>query len=389
MRKLKPSAELLAYLDHELEGRQPPARQPSVSPAQRRVMPRAVIVALALAIAALGAGIASLALAQDGGVCREPDAGIACEPEAESFSCCTSGAVVTGDTPPEPPPLATVAIAENAANTPVILGLGGVLLVLLAIGNVFVPPLLRRLKARRDLRRREAQFSIESRRGGRRYNEDRSAAFSIGAFDILVAADGMGGHIGGARAAAIVVEVARGYLTKTLPLAHDTTLVEDFLRAAFFRASEALAEEDAEIGLGTRGVDALRSTLIVAVAGAKTYVVGAQGDGGAWVLRGSGLTMPLMTPAKGGAANIVAASLGPTTEGRVEIATTAREPGDLLVVCSDGVADRIGPEFNDALRAYADEAASAAEIVKPILDELDGRPAVFDDNITLGVLVTP
>ncbi|MCZ7682419.1 MAG: protein phosphatase 2C domain-containing protein [Sandaracinaceae bacterium] len=270
-----------------------------------------------------------------------------------------------------------------------VLGLGGCLLLLLAFGVVLVPDAARRLRERRDYRERASRMAIESRCGGRRSNEDRSAAFSVGEYDVLVAADGMGGHIGGARAASIVVASVQEYLEHRLALARDTELATDLVRSAFVRAPEALAAEDEEMGLGKRGVDALRSTLIVAVASPDTYIVGAQGDGGAWVQRGSGITIPLMTAAKGEAANIVTSSLGPTPEGSVDITKKRRMPRDVLVVCTDGVADRVGPEFDQAIRAHADEAADAREIVRPILDEFEKRPAVFDDNMTLGIVVTP
>ncbi len=96
-----------------------------------------------------------------------------------------------------------------------------------------------------------------------------------------------------------------------------------------------------------------------------------------------------MTPAKGEASNVVTASLGPVPEGIVEVRTEKREPGDILVVCSDGVADRVTPDFNDALRRLMSEASSAAEVVASVLDEFERRPEVFDDNLSLGLLATP
>lgn len=307
------------------------------------------------------------------------------EDEVQAYSCC---ARPYGD-PPGVPPLEPPAPRSGSAASSQLLALVGVLLLVLAIALVFVPGFVRRSRARRRGAVRAAAMAVESRRGGRRSNEDRSAAFSVEDCDVLIVADGMGGHIGGARAASIAVETASDYLVRRLPLARDTELVEDLVRSAFIRAAEALAAEDAEIGLGGRGVDALRTTLIVAVATPDDYVVGAQGDGGAWAQRASGITVTLMKPAKGDASNIVTASLGPAPEGQVEITTKRRMKGDLLVVCSDGVADRVGPEFDEALRAYADDATDANEIVRPILDSFEERPVVFDDNITLGILFTP
>lgn len=386
MRHLRPSNALLAYLDYELEGRSaPPLQPPSAAPANRRALRRAAVAAVALAVTLAGIGIASLALAQDAGVCREPDADTECE--AAPYSCCAVADPVLLELPPEPP--ASIEGTRPARGGHFVLGLGGGLLLLLAFGLVLVPDAARRFRERRDHQERALRMAIESRRGGRRSNEDRSVAFSVGEYDVLVAADGMGGHIGGARAASIVVGSVQEYLERRLALARDIELATDLVRSTFVRAAEALAAEDEEMGLGKRGVDALRSTLIVAVATADAYVVGAQGDGGAWVQRGSGITIPLMTAAKGEASNIVTSSLGPTPEGTVEIMKKRRMPRDVLVVCTDGVADRVGPEFDQAIRAHADEATDAREIVRPILDEFEKRPAVFDDNMTLGVVVTP
>lgn len=306
------------------------------------------------------------------------------EEEIEPSSCCTlprseplSALVLEPHHPPVPP-------SRSSAQW-----LAALLAALLALALLIVPRFVHRWRARRRQAVRALRMAIESRRGGRMSNEDRSAAFTVDDYDVLVVADGMGGHIGGARAASIAVETAREYLTRRLPLARDTELVEDLVRSAFARAAEALAAEDAEIGLGGRGVDALRTTLIVAVVTPEQYAVGAQGDGGAWAQRATGINVALMKPAKGDATNIVTASLGPAPEGQVEVTTKRRMKGDLLVVCSDGVADRVGPDFDEALREYAGDATAASEIVRPILDSFEGRPAVFDDNLTLGVLVTP
>lgn len=394
MRKLRPSKALLAYLDLELEGRSAPPLQPPAAAQphpNRKVIRRAAAAAVAVALTLAGIGIASLALAQDALACTEAEGELDREGPLHPYSCCAPVAPIG-----EPPAGGSAAAAETdperadpEPDHTLPIGAAGFLLLLVAVGVVLAPDLVRRERARADLRARASRMSIQSRRGGRRTNEDRSTAFSVGPYDVLVAADGMGGHVGGARAASIVVASVQRYLEHRLPPECDTELVRDLVRSAFARAAEALAAEDAEIGLGARGVDGLRSTLIVAVASPETYVVGAQGDGGAWVQRASGITLPLMTAAKGEAANIVTSSLGPVPEGSVEIAVQSRMARDLLVVCTDGVADRVGPEFDEALRAHADDAEDAREIVRSILGELEQRPLVFDDNITFGLVITP
>ncbi|MDI7269294.1 MAG: hypothetical protein QME96_14995, partial [Myxococcota bacterium] len=69
-------------------------------------------------------------------------------------------------------------------------------------------------------------------------------------------------------------------------------------------------------------------------------------------------------------------------------------PGDLLVLGSDGVFDRVPPDFPVRLLGFCVEAeGDVAAAIETALDELAGLEDeagfVCDDNLSLGLLVVP
>jgi serine/threonine protein phosphatase PrpC len=140
--------------------------------------------------------------------------------------------------------------------------------------------------------------------------------------------------------------------------------------------------------------DGLRTTLIVAIATADRYHFAYIGDGGIFVVRANGIVDAPMNPqkAEGGALNVLAACLGPFSEGAPVFGTAERGPGDLLVAATDGVADRLQPRFysdmlvRHASRCKGDFSAAANGVLTILANHIENGMVRFDDNMTLALI---
>jgi len=211
---------------------------------------------------------------------------------------------------------------------------------------------------------------------------------------VLIVADGCGGVPFGQRAAYVAAVAAAASVVQTYgtaPLLF-TPYVEDAAAHAIVAAAHRLAVEGDKLNVSDlRG--GLRTTLIVLVGSRRGIGYAYIGDGGGCVVRASGAVESFLTPQKASplALNVLAASLGPSIEGEFVTGTIKRMPGDLVIVGTDGVFDRVGPDFpKDVLRGCiqfeGDLQATADRIVEELAAFKDSAGFVCDDNLTVGLL---
>jgi serine/threonine protein phosphatase PrpC len=226
-------------------------------------------------------------------------------------------------------------------------------------------------------------------------NQDYGLCFQLDDdHEVLVIADGCGGVPFGQRAAyvaavAAAVSVVQAYGSGPLLFAPH---MEDAAAQAIIDAAHRLAVEGDKLNVSDlRG--GLRTTLIVLVGSGRDLGYAYIGDGGGCVVRASGAVESFLTPQKASplALNVLAASLGPSIEGEFVMGTIKRMPGDLVIVGTDGVFDRVGPEFpKDVLRGCiqleGDLQATADHIVEELAAFKDSAGFVCDDNLTVGLL---
>ena len=224
----------------------------------------------------------------------------------------------------------------------------------------------------------------------RKRNEDFVGTFVNDAFTCVVVADGCGGVPFGDDASQSAVEAGVQSLSRNLNPGSD---IHHAIALALKAAELRLAEVAARLNIND-GTNALRTTLIVAVASEDKFFWAYIGDGFIELVHGTGDHHSLLDVHRENEAvqNVLSASLGPVTVGEPEFGETNREPGDYLFVASDGVSDRVVPaDFCKCCIQRFGAGGDLTESLDGILNELashqDGSGEfVFSDNLTLGVI---
>lgn len=193
-----------------------------------------------------------------------------------------------------------------------------------------------------------------------------SAAACVRPRHVLLVADGMGGHVGGAVASGLAV----GFLE-----AHKAELVDRNAAAALVKAANRTIYAAADRAPDLRGMG---TTIAVAAASATEVLWVNAGDSRIYLASRSGLRQisvdhaigPALTQALGGADQLteVAPASGVASWG----------PGDRLLLCSDGLTDVVDDaELAAVLRVRRNDAVAARDLLR--LTRERGAP----DNVTL------
>lgn len=225
-------------------------------------------------------------------------------------------------------------------------------------------------------------------------NQDYGLCFQTDGHGVLIVADGCGGVPHGQRAAHLAsvsaaVSVVRAY--GTAPRWHAPCVKDVAARAAIDAAHRLAIEGDKLNVTDVRG--GLRATLIVVIGDKREVGYAYIGDGGGCVVKSSGEVFAFLEPQKASdlGMNVLAASLGPTVEGDPVTGVLKRAPGDLLIVGTDGVFDRVDETFpKDVLRGciqYSGDLQKTAEhIVAELASFQDRDGYICHDNLSIGIL---
>src|SRR5262245_1020627 len=205
---------------------------------------------------------------------------------------------------------------------------------------------------------------------------------------LVVVADGMGGHEGGAMASRLAVEeIGRVFQTSTSPAA--ATLHEGF-RADNSRIHAEASRQSGLEGRGTTG-----PALLLAPGG--DVFVAHVGDSRAYRLRDSRLDAltadhslvadlvrrGVIRPEEAAThpqRNVILRSLGPEPEVEIDVAPVDARPGDRFLLCSDGLWGEVG-EADLAAVLQREPAERAAQRLVELANANGGH-----DNITVSVV---
>lgn len=215
--------------------------------------------------------------------------------------------------------------------------------------------------------------------GRRESNED--GLLHLSAHGLFVVADGMGGYEGGEVASQIVVETMqqvyerlRADADATFPwrLDRDKSFEENLLVAAIRLANRNI------IARRTGPLRDMGSTVVALALAGRNIVLGHVGDSRIYRLRGDGLEAmtrdhSLYEEARAAGladtmrskrdcsfANVITRALGLGDRAEPDVRTVAAEPGDIFLLCSDGLSDPLTDEALTSLLAKARGGGSAA-----------------------------
>lgn len=232
---------------------------------------------------------------------------------------------------------------------------------------------------------------------GRQRANNEDAVLVDAEHGIVVLADGMGGYNAGEVASALAVDLVVRELRGWLDLAADRATVRDVRRAmeicvdlANRQIFEAANTHAAYAGMGT--------TLVMAVLHDNTLIAGHVGDSRLYRWRGGALQqitrdhsllqeqldIGLITPEEAEHSvnrNLVTRALGVEDTVLLDVREVPVAPGDLFLLCSDGLNDML---TDDDIAAVLASATAIDVAVGHLIDEANGRGG--RDNITVALI---
>ena len=210
--------------------------------------------------------------------------------------------------------------------------------------------------------------------------------------DVYAIADGMGGHAAGEVASSIAIQA----LAETINDISDEE-ANQFLVDAFQEGNRRICESVLARG-EWRGMG---TTIVALVRRDDRVIIGHVGDSRSYVLRDGALVqltddhswvaeqvrMGLLTHEeahKHPMRNIVTRAMGNRAELEVDVSEQAIQPGDVFLLCSDGLNSMLDDEkISEILSLHHDDPVEACRALIDAANESGG-----DDNITVIVLAT-
>jgi len=203
---------------------------------------------------------------------------------------------------------------------------------------------------------------------------------------LLAVSDGVGGHKAGEVASSMTLEsVLRGLFARTSPPDADAQLVEATEKASteVYEAGRRPSLADMEATLTAVLVDGDKAH-IAEVGDSRAYVVrsGAihrltQDQSLAQIVAGAG-AMSADELAKSPLRNVLAQAMGQKTNLSVEVSVLALRQRDCLVLCSDGLTNKVG---DDEIAAAILSSPSLDDATRKLVDLANARGG--EDNVTV------
>jgi len=242
-------------------------------------------------------------------------------------------------------------------------------------------------------------IGFASRKGNvRERNEDYGIAFRHQSHQVLIIGDGLGGPSHGDLASYLAVESACHIILQKLHAKMNSLELQEVCSKALWAAGHELAWMGDKLNVIQTG---LRTTLIIIISNDKYAVLTYIGDGAVYHYKSLTDCHSVLKSQKAipGNLSLLSASLGPTVHGKPRSRLLYRTDSDVIIVMSDGIADRI---MTDDRSGYPPDLISnlirlarirdgnlqkaAEEAVETLTKEKDEKGYLCDDNISLGFI---
>lgn len=219
-------------------------------------------------------------------------------------------------------------------------------------------------------------------------NQDYALAFSFGSFQVGLVADGMGGLDHGKQASYLAIRAA----AKSILIDLNGTPKEESLLNTCHAAIDAASNELARISqtYDISPNSGLRTTFIVCIGSQNLWTLYYSGDGGAVLLKKDGTVDDILKPQRDdpNQPNLLSGSLGPDLAGIPVPIVQKRETGDLMILGSDGVFERVAHQFpHDVLKCAFQYKGNLEETAKALIKSMsiakDRHGYICDDNLSL------
>jgi serine/threonine protein phosphatase PrpC len=224
----------------------------------------------------------------------------------------------------------------------------------------------------------------------RERNEDYILCFFVDTVCCCIMGDGCGGENNGMHASYFAVSTVAKYLVEKLGKTIDLSQLGEIARAAIGEAARALAEAEK-----IYSASGLATTLAVLICHPDAgYHCANLGDGDISVVRGDGSVEKLLKSQKAAAdvPNVLAGWVGPECRGDIQYCTAPALEKDVVIACTDGIADIAPSDFPGTVSKIAMEAganlqAAVDAILKRCTSHKDDKGWVCTDNLSLFVMV--
>lgn len=239
---------------------------------------------------------------------------------------------------------------------------------------------------------------------GRRRRTNEDSLFAHAGLKLFVVADGMGGHAAGEVASKLAVEAIHEFVAHmesdedpTWPYGFDEALGSrgNLLRTAVLHANRKVIDATRE----KKEYRGMATTVVAVLMEGDTACVAHAGDSRAYLLRdgrlacltadhswvGERVSSGLLTAAEARThplRSMVTRALGGRAELEVDLLRHPLRPGDLMLLCSDGLTGMLGEdEIRRVIEAAGEDLERAARDLVAAANERGG-----DDNVTVLLL---
>lgn len=239
---------------------------------------------------------------------------------------------------------------------------------------------------------------------GRKREHNEDSFVIVGEDSLFVVADGMGGHAAGEVASRIAVNAIADFIASTRrdaeitwPYEYDTSLsvASNRLKTSIRIANQKIIDTIAQ----RRDLEGMGTTLVSVLLNDTTACVAHVGDSRSYHVRGEQITqltgdhswvneqIKLGFLSKEDAVrhpfrNVVTRALGSKEDVQVDLVEKPLEPGDSVLLCSDGLNTMMGDD--EILRIIADAGADVDSAVKRLVDHANEQGG--EDNVTAVLL---